>query len=50
MNRQFLKQIKSCALSDPVRAEWFDASVGKSLSSVGAIDVPVKSWASTKAP
>jgi hypothetical protein len=27
-----------------VRAEWFDASVGKSLSSGGAIDVPVKSW------
>jgi len=44
MNRQILKQIKSCVLGDLVRAEWFDASVGKSLSSGGAIDVPVKSW------
>jgi hypothetical protein len=44
MNRQVLKQIKSVVLGDLVRAEWFDASVGKSLSSGGAIDVPVKSW------
>jgi len=44
MNRQVLKQIKTCVLGDLVRAEWFDASVGKSLSSGGAIDVPVKSW------
>jgi len=44
MNKQVLKQIKSCLLGDLVRAEWFDASVGKSLSSRGAIDVPVKSW------
>jgi len=44
MNRQVLKQIKSVVLGDLVRVEWFDASVGKSLSSGGAIDVPVKSW------
>jgi len=44
MNRQVLRQIKCCVLGDLVRAEWFDASVGKSLSSGGAIDVPVKSW------
>jgi len=44
MNKLVLKQIKSCVLGDLVRIEWFDASVGKSLSSGGAIDVPVKSW------
>lgn len=39
------KQIKDLQLGDLVKIEWFDASVGKSLSGgVQGIDVPVKSW------
>jgi len=39
------KQVKHLHLGDLVRIEWFDASVGKSLSGgLQGIDVPVKSW------
>jgi hypothetical protein len=39
------KQVKDLHPSDLVRIEWFDASVGKSLSGgLNGIDVPVKSW------
>ena len=39
------KQIKDLHAGDLVRIEWFDASVGKSLSGgLAGIDVPVKSW------
>jgi len=39
------KQIKGLQPGDLVRIEWFDASVGKSLSGgLAGIDVPVKSW------
>jgi len=39
-----MKQIKNVQLGDLTRVEWFDASVGKSLNSAGAIDIPVRSW------
>jgi hypothetical protein len=39
------KQVKDLHPGDLVRIEWFDASVGKSLSGgLAGIDVPVKSW------
>jgi hypothetical protein len=39
------KQVKDLQPGDLVRIEWFDASVGKSLSGgLAGIDVPVKSW------
>jgi len=39
------KQIKDLHPGDLVKIEWFDASVGKSLSGgLAGIDVPVKSW------
>jgi len=39
------KQIKDLHAGDLVKIEWFDASVGKSLSGgLAGIDVPVKSW------
>jgi len=45
MNRQVLKQIKSLVAGDLVRVEWYDASVGKSLTGgADTIDVPVQSW------
>lgn len=35
-------QIKSLCLGDLVRVDWFDASIGKSLSGgLSGIDVPV---------
>ena len=38
-------QIKDLHPGDLVKIEWFDASVGKSLSGgLAGIDVPVKSW------
>jgi len=39
------KQVKGLHVGDLVKIEWFDASVGKSLSGgLAGIDVPVKSW------
>lgn len=38
------QQLKALKLGDLVEVQWCDASVGKSLSSGSAIDVPVKSW------
>jgi hypothetical protein len=39
------KQVKDLHAGDLVKIEWFDASVGKSLSGgLAGIDVPVKSW------
>jgi len=43
MNKQVLKQLKGLQPGDLIRVGWFDASIGKSLTS-GAIDLPVKSW------
>ena len=42
---EVVKQAKGLSLGDLVRVEWFDASIGKSLSDgLGGIDVPVQSW------
>lgn len=38
------KQLDSLDIGDLICVEWCDASVGKSLGSGGAIDVPVRSW------
>lgn len=38
------KQLEALSLGDLISVEWWDASIGKSLSSGTAIDVPVKSW------
>ena len=43
--RDVAKQVKGLGLGDLVRVEWFDASIGKSLSGgLNGIDVPVVSW------
>lgn len=43
--KHVLKQIRDLQPGDLVRVEWFDASIGKSLSGgLAGIDVPVKSW------
>ncbi|MBX5321896.1 MAG: hypothetical protein QHH12_06505 [Candidatus Bathyarchaeota archaeon] len=45
MMKEVAKQIKGLSLGDLVRVEWFDASIGKSLSGgLNGIDVPVISW------
>jgi len=43
MNKRVLRQVKALQPGDLVRVEWYDASIGKSLTG-GSIDVPVKSW------
>jgi hypothetical protein len=43
--RDVVRQVRSLGLGDLVRVEWFDASIGKSLSGgLNGIDVPVVSW------
>jgi hypothetical protein len=43
--KEVIRQIKSLNLGDLVRVDWYDASIGKSLSGgLGSIDVPVSSW------
>ena len=43
--KEVIKQVKGLSLGDLVRVDWFDASIGKSLSGgIGGIDVPVQSW------
>jgi len=43
--REVVRQVKGLCLGDLVKVDWFDASIGKSLSSgLGSIDVPVQSW------
>ena len=44
MNKQVLKQLEKLSPGCLVCVEWSDASVGKSLGSGVAVDVPVKSW------
>lgn len=45
--RQIVKQIKTLQPGTLVRVDWYDASIGKSLSGgADGIDVPVSSWAS----
>lgn len=38
------KQLQTLSVGDLIRVEWYDASIGKSLGSGVAVDVPVKSW------
>jgi len=43
--KEVVKQVKGLSLGDLVKVDWFDASIGKSLSGgLGGIDVPVMSW------
>jgi len=43
--KHVLKQIRDLQPGDLVRVEWFDASIGKSLSGgLAGIDIPVQSW------
>ena len=43
--KEVVKQLKGLTLGDPVKVEWCDASIGKSLSGgLNGIDVPVTSW------
>jgi len=43
-NKSLKKQLKDLQLGDLICVEWTDASIGKSLGSGVAVDVPVKSW------
>lgn len=43
MRRHVLRQTKDLQLGDLVRVEWFDASIGRSITG-GSIDIAVKSW------
>jgi hypothetical protein len=43
--KEIIKKVRGLNLGDLVRVEWFDASIGKSLSGgLNGIDVPVVSW------
>jgi hypothetical protein len=42
--KTIVEQLKNIHQGDLVEVSWSDASVGKSLGSGGAIDVPVRSW------
>jgi hypothetical protein len=42
--RELKKQLERLSPGDLVMIEWCDASVGKSMDSGAAIDIPVKSW------
>jgi len=43
--KDVVKQVKGLTLGDLVKVDWFDASIGKSLSGgLNGIDVPVTSW------
>ena len=43
--KEVVKQVKGLTLGDLVKVDWFDASIGKSLSGgLNGIDVPVTSW------
>ncbi|MEM2953600.1 MAG: hypothetical protein QXM52_02455 [Candidatus Bathyarchaeia archaeon] len=43
--KEVARQVKNLQLGDLVCVEWFDASIGKSLSGgLSGIDVPVTSW------
>jgi hypothetical protein len=43
--KEVVKQVKGLTLGDLIKVDWFDASIGKSLSGgLAGIDVPVTSW------
>jgi hypothetical protein len=43
-NKNLKKNVAELSPGDLVKVEWTDASIGKSLESGMAIDVPVNSW------
>lgn len=43
-NKSLKKQLKDLQLGDLISVSWTDASIGKSLGSGVAVDVPVQSW------
>jgi hypothetical protein len=43
--KEVVKQVKGLTIGDLIKVDWFDASIGKSLSGgLNGIDVPVTSW------
>jgi hypothetical protein len=42
--RSLKKQLEALSPGDLICVDWYDASIGKSLGSGMAVDVPVKSW------
>jgi hypothetical protein len=43
--KEVVKQVKGLTLGDLIKVDWYDASIGKSLSGgLNGIDVPVTSW------
>jgi hypothetical protein len=44
MKRKINDQLPQLSPGDLVRVEWYDASIGKSMSSGVDIDVPVSTW------
>jgi hypothetical protein len=43
-NTSLKKQLEALSPGDLICVDWYDASIGKSLGSGLAVDVPVKSW------
>jgi hypothetical protein len=44
VNKQILKQLETISAGSIVLVDWVDASVGKSLQTGVAVDVPVQTW------
>jgi len=44
MSKELKRQLESLNKGDLICVEWSDASIGKSLGTGLAVDVPVKSW------
>jgi len=43
--KEVVKQVKGLTIGDLIKIDWYDASIGKSLSGgLNGIDVPVTSW------
>jgi len=43
-NKSLKKQLKDLQVGDLISVSWTDASIGKSLGSGVAVDVPAQSW------
>ena len=44
MSKNLVNQLESCSPGDLVCCKWTDASIGKTSTNGGVIDVPVRSW------
>lgn len=44
MKKELKKQLKDLQVGDLISVSWTDASIGKSLGSGVAVDVPAQSW------